>query len=53
MERTLAIRIPLKSGDPFDIIDEIDRNHINLVELVRDRFESVQLNVETGDSILH
>lgn len=53
MQRTLAIRIPIKDSDPFDIIAEIDRGNVNLLSLIKDRFEDIYLNVETGDSILH
>lgn len=51
MDRQLVIKIPLQDSDPFDIIAEIDRNKVNLIELVQDRFEDVFLFVETGDKV--
>lgn len=51
MQRTLAIRIPLTDSDPFDIIAEVDRGNLDLVKMVRDRFENVVLSVETGDKV--
>lgn len=51
MDRQLVIKIPLQDSDPYDIIKEIDRNHINLVELIEARFEDVFLFVETGDKV--
>lgn len=53
MDRTLAIRIPIKDSDPYDIIAEIDRGKVDLLALVRERFDAVMLNVETGDKVLH
>jgi hypothetical protein len=53
MDRTLAIRIPIRDSDPYDIIAEIDRGNVDLLRLVKDRFDRVMLNVETGDSVLH
>jgi hypothetical protein len=49
--RTLVIRIPLQDSDPFDVIAEIDKSNINLVELIEDRYDDVLLNVETGDKV--
>jgi hypothetical protein len=49
MDRTLVIRVPLQDKDPKDIIGEIDRSNVSLVDLIQDRYEDIYLNVETGD----
>lgn len=52
--RTLAIRIPLNETDPEDVIGEIDKgNEAYLLDLLRERFTDIVLNVETGDSVFH
>jgi hypothetical protein len=53
MSKALAIRVPLIESDPDDIIGEIDSGRLDLIELIKDRFEDVMLNVETGDSLVH
>lgn len=51
MDRYLTIKVPLRDSDPFDIIREIDVNHVNLAALVNERYEDIVLSVETGDKV--